>query len=271
MQCPNCYAQLPDNQPSCGFCGTVIYNQMQYTTDANNPAFQYNQPYPNYPNYQDMNQYNQQAMSYQPTTISNGGKKGPNKPLLIGIISFAIVALILGIALIVKGGKDKDDDDKTTEATTTEITTTEATTTEAPTTAEATTTEAPTTTEATTTEATTTEDTTTEDTTTDATATLHGTYELTSTTSMGQSFTVEEMEAMSGETYAMTLTINSGFCLVDASEMGAGQGLATITLFDDNTLELDDGVETITGTYDPETDTITLTMDGVDMIFEKVE
>ncbi len=255
MQCPNCFAQLPDNQPSCGFCGTVIYNQMQYTTDANNPAFQYNQPYPNYPNYQDMNQYNQQAMSYQPTTISNGGKKGPNKPLLIGIISFAIVALILGIALLIKGGKDKDDDDKTTEATTTEITTTETTTTEAPTTTEATTTEA----------------TTTEDTTTDATATLHGTYELTSTASMGQSFTVEEMEAMSGETYAMTLTINSGFCLVDASEMGAGQGLATITLFNDNTLELADGVETISGTYDPETDTITLTMDGVDMIFEKVE
>ncbi|MBR3598392.1 MAG: hypothetical protein IKL53_00785, partial [Lachnospiraceae bacterium] len=105
----------------------------------------------------------------------------------------------------------------------------------------------------------------------DATATLHGTYELASTASSGQSFTVEEMEEISGETYAMTLTINSGFCLVDASEMGAGQGMATIYVDDNNNVTLDDGAEVLYGTYDPVEDTITLTMGDVDMIFEKVE
>ena len=105
----------------------------------------------------------------------------------------------------------------------------------------------------------------------DATATLHGTYELASTASGGQSFTVEEMEEISGETYAMTLTINSGFCLVDASEMGAGQGMATIYVDDNNNVTLDDGAEVLYGTYDPVADTITISMDGIDMVFEKSE
>lgn len=63
MQCPNCFAQLPEGSVACGYCGTQLYNEMQYSADTNNQQGYYNQmpgqEYPSYPNTGDMNQYNQ--------------------------------------------------------------------------------------------------------------------------------------------------------------------------------------------------------------------
>lgn len=70
MQCPNCFAQLPEGSASCGYCGCQLYSEMQYTPDYSNQQSYYNQgvnqEYPNYPGSGDMNQYNQYDNQAQP-------------------------------------------------------------------------------------------------------------------------------------------------------------------------------------------------------------
>ena len=236
---------------------------MQYTPDANNASYQYNQAYPNYQNYQDMNQYNQGAqapgynpMAYQPTPSANstgGGKKGPNKTLLIAIISFAVVAFILGIALIIKGGKDKDDK-KTTEATT------EATTTEAPTTTEATT-------EATTTEATTTEEPTTEATTEAVVVTdgYNGNYVFTHyVQDDGELLPVSEVAATTGEDLDMSIIVCDNTCLLVAPNKGKVYCDFSI---ENGVVSMDDGMEVVTGTYNEEDQTMTIAYNDTTMLY----
>ncbi len=70
MQCPYCFAQLPDGSQACGYCGGQLYNEMQYSTNYPNGQDNYNQnanpEYPNYPGSADMNQYNQYDNQAQP-------------------------------------------------------------------------------------------------------------------------------------------------------------------------------------------------------------
>ncbi len=263
MQCPNCFAQLPEGSTYCSYCGSQFYNQVQYTPDANNDLYQYNQPYPNYQNYQDMNQYNQGAqapgynpMGYQPlpsTNTSGNGKKGPNKTLLIAIISFAVVAFILGIALIIKGGKDKDDK-KTTEATTTE-----ATTTEEPTTTEATT-------EATTTEATTTEEPTTEATTEAVVVSdgYNGNYVFTHYVQDGELLPVSEVASVTGENLDMSIIVYDNTCLLTAPNKG---NVYCDFAIENGVVSIDDGMEIVTGTYNEEDQTMTIEYNGTTMLY----
>ncbi len=277
MQCPNCFAQLPEGSTYCSYCGSQFYNQMQYTPDA---SYQYNQAYPNYqdvnqynpgepaPSYNaipgqemgygyDSNAYNQQPIAYQPVSPSgnapSGEKKGPNKPLLIAIISFAVVAFILGIALIIKGGKDKDDK-KTTEATT-EITTTEATTTEAPTT-----------TEATTTEATTTEEPTTEATTEAVVVTdgYNGKYVFTHYVEGDELIPVTDVAASTGADLDMYIIAYDNTCLLMAPSKGKVYCDFSIV---DGVVSMDDGVEVVNGTYNEEDQTLTMVYDDTTMLY----
>ncbi len=280
MQCPNCFAQLPEDAISCEYCGSQFYNQMQYTPDANNASYQYNQAYPNY---QDMNQYNQdgqaqgynhnvapqagfgydnyvynqQPMTYQPTTptgsTSNGGKKGPNKVLLVSIISFSIVAFILGIALIIKGGKDKDSKkttESTTEMTTTQTTTTEATTTEKPTT------------EATTTEATTTQEPTTEAVV--VTDGYNGKYVFTHYVQDDELIPVSDVAASTGADLDMCMIIYDNTCLLMAPS--AGKVYCDFTI-ENGVVSMDDGVEVVNGTYNEEDQTIIMEYNDTTMLY----
>lgn len=274
MQCPNCFAQLPEGAVSCNYCGSQFYNQMQYTPDYANQQINNPGAYPAYSNYPDsnnMNQYQQGNMPQQPYDYNNysyngaaptgdttqGGKKKPNTVLLISIISFAIVAFILGIALIIKGGKDKDS--KTTEATTTE-----ATTTEEPTTTEATT-------EATTTEATTTEATTTEEPTTEATVEIDGykgKYIFSDYVMDGELVSVYDVAQGTGTNLDIYMMIYGNTCLLIAPESGKAYCDFSIV---DGVVTIDDGVEPITGTYDEENHTITVVYNETTMIYTREE
>lgn len=68
MQCPNCFAQLPEGSVACGYCGTQLNNQMPYTPDMSNQQGYYNQApsqdYPNFPGGDNMNMYNQPGQDY---------------------------------------------------------------------------------------------------------------------------------------------------------------------------------------------------------------
>ncbi len=96
----------------------------------------------------------------------------------------------------------------------------------------------------------------------------NGTYKLTECTSMGMTFTVEEMEQMSGQSFQMSIIVKGSKCTLDAKSMGYDKASCKIK-FDGEDVTLIDGDETLYGTYDAEAETITITSSGVDMIFTK--
>ncbi|MBR3833000.1 MAG: zinc ribbon domain-containing protein [Lachnospiraceae bacterium] len=93
-----------------------------------------------------------------------------------------------------------------------------------------------------------------------------GKYKLTSCASMGMEFTVEQMEAMSGESFDMTLEVKGSRCTLDAKAMGYDKASCKIK-FDGDEVTLIDGDETLVGTYDADAKSITISASGVDMIF----
>ncbi len=93
-----------------------------------------------------------------------------------------------------------------------------------------------------------------------------GKYKLTECSSMGMTFTVEEMEQMSGQSFDMTIIIKGSKCTLDAKAMGYDKASCKIK-FDGEDVTLIDGDETLYGTYDPEAKTITISSSGVDMVF----
>ncbi len=318
MQCPNCFAQLPDGSASCGYCGSQLYNEMQYNPDYSNQQGYYNQnntpEYPTYPGYDNMNQPNQynqgaqqpvmnqynqnpQGMDYNQYNQYNQGatpdmpygydsnmynqqtpyqaaanspqapKTGKsNKALIITIVAVAAVALIVGLVLIIGGGKKDKDKEKTTEVTTEEPTTTEATTTEEPTTTEATTTEATTTEEPTTTEATT-EEPTTEATTSTTLTGYNGKYVLTHFDDNGELVEASVVEESTGKSLEMYIMLYNDTCLLDASGMDGGAKAYCDFTIDGNAITIDDGYDVVEGTYDEETQTLHVTYDQTNMIF----
>lgn len=95
-----------------------------------------------------------------------------------------------------------------------------------------------------------------------------GKYKFTSATSMGMTFTAEQMEEMSGDSFDMTLEIKGSKCTLDAKAMGYDKASCKIK-FDGDTVTLIDGDEELVGTYDADAETITITASGVDMVFTK--
>ncbi len=99
----------------------------------------------------------------------------------------------------------------------------------------------------------------------------NGTYELSEVSAMGMTFTADEFEAMSGQKLDMQLTVKGSKCTLsaDMADMGVqGNGSAKIK-FSGDTVTIEDGGQTITGTYDSKEKTITLNSQGVDMVFKK--
>ena len=93
-----------------------------------------------------------------------------------------------------------------------------------------------------------------------------GKYKLTACASMGMEFTIEQMEAMSGESFDMTLEVKGSKCTLDAKAMGYDKASCKIK-FDGDTVTLIEDGEELVGTYDADAKTITISASGVDMIF----
>ncbi len=92
----------------------------------------------------------------------------------------------------------------------------------------------------------------------------NGDYKLVKCSYYGEVYTMEEMEAMSGTSYDMTLTVKGSRCTLKSNgETGTGK-----ISFDGDTVTIEDDSETLEGEYDADTKTITLYMYGVGMIFE---
>lgn len=97
---------------------------------------------------------------------------------------------------------------------------------------------------------------------------IDGTYALESCTTLGMTYSVEELEAMTGDSFDMTLTIHKDVCTLNAEAMGFSNGSCAITV-DGDQITLIDGTEVLTGTYDEVEQSITITSYGIDMKFVK--
>ncbi|MCM1287503.1 MAG: hypothetical protein NC240_04265 [Clostridium sp.] len=93
----------------------------------------------------------------------------------------------------------------------------------------------------------------------------NGFYVISEISSLGMTFPADEFENFSGQKVDMSLTIKGNNCIV---ETAGGRGNAKIT-FDgaDVTIEAKNG--TFTGRYDSSEETITLTVQEVDLVFKK--
>ncbi len=95
-----------------------------------------------------------------------------------------------------------------------------------------------------------------------------GTYVLDSVSSFGMTYSIEELEAMSGESFDMKLIIEGDKCTLDSNSMGYDMATCDITI-DGNEVTLTDDGEVLMGYYDQQEESITITSSGVDMKFVK--
>ncbi|MBE5932096.1 MAG: hypothetical protein E7263_01570 [Lachnospiraceae bacterium] len=95
-----------------------------------------------------------------------------------------------------------------------------------------------------------------------------GTYVLESVSALGLTYSREEMEAMTGESFDMKLIIAGDKCTLNANSIGYDMASCSIAI-DGNDITLDDGIDEITGFYDEQEESITLYSSGVDMKFVK--
>lgn len=93
-----------------------------------------------------------------------------------------------------------------------------------------------------------------------------GTYKFSKASMYGMEYSVEEMEAMSGESFDMTLTVKGSKCTLEAEAMGYDSASCKIK-FDGTDVTLIDGDEELIGTYDADEKSITITASGVAMTF----
>lgn len=99
----------------------------------------------------------------------------------------------------------------------------------------------------------------------------NGTYELSEVSAMGMTFSAAEFEEMSGQKIDMQLKVSFGKCELSADMAGMGvegNGVAKIKISGDKVTITDNG-QTLEGKYDSKEQTITLTAEGVDMVFKK--
>lgn len=103
MFCQNCGAQLPDNAAFCNYCGSPMQQPQQqiqyqqYQQPQQQVQYQQYQQPQQYAQYQQPQQYPQYQQPAQP-------QKKSKLPIIIGA---AAAVLVLGIVLLVSGGKDK--------------------------------------------------------------------------------------------------------------------------------------------------------------------
>lgn len=99
----------------------------------------------------------------------------------------------------------------------------------------------------------------------------NGTYELASASQGGLTYTVEELEAVSGMNIFASLKIKGSRCEVKidytyVKKDGVGQ-----IKFDGNVFTLKDSSDTLNGYYNPADKTLVLEADGVELNFIKVD
>ena len=99
----------------------------------------------------------------------------------------------------------------------------------------------------------------------------NGTYELSEVSAYGISFSSEEFEEISGQKLDMKLTIKGSKCTISSDMAGlgiVGSGSVKINFSGEN-VTIESSSQTITGKYDSKEKTITITYQGVDMVFSK--
>lgn len=99
----------------------------------------------------------------------------------------------------------------------------------------------------------------------------NGTYEISEVSAFGMTFSAAEFEEMYGQKLDMSITVKGSKCTISANMSGMGvegSGSAKIK-FSGDTVTIEDSSQTITGKYDSSAKTITLTSQGVDMVFKK--
>ncbi|MCM1399544.1 MAG: zinc ribbon domain-containing protein [Clostridium sp.] len=101
----------------------------------------------------------------------------------------------------------------------------------------------------------------------------NGTYELSEISAFGLKFTAEEFEEQAGQKIDMSLKVSFGKVELsaDMADMGVeGNGVAKIKFDGDKVIITEnDGSSTLEGKYNSSEKTITLTAEGVDMVFKK--
>lgn len=227
MICPNCNSQLPDGAQFCNHCGESFFN---VTQPQNIGGF---------------------APASQPAYNSQPPQPPKNNTgLIIGII-VGVLALIVTIVAIVllkkedsKDSKDKDNN-QATESNIDDPTTTPTTTEAEPATTES----EPATTEA------------------DVnTYEYDGTYYFASSIVDGETYSKEELEEASGEDFYMTMVIDGDTCTLNAPAMDINNSTCNIEI-DGTSVTLNNGSENLYGTYDPYDHSISVTSEGIDLIF----
>ncbi|MCM1173008.1 MAG: zinc ribbon domain-containing protein [Clostridium sp.] len=96
----------------------------------------------------------------------------------------------------------------------------------------------------------------------------NGTYEISEISAGEASFTAEQFEALTGQKLDMSLTVKGSKCTISADMGVEGSGSAKIKI-SGSSVTIEDGSQTITGTYDSSEKTITLSAGGTDMVFKK--
>jgi len=99
-----------------------------------------------------------------------------------------------------------------------------------------------------------------------------GTYKFTKGYAMGIEVSVEQMEAVNGQSYEMSLTIKGNKCTMDAEAMGIKKATCKIK-FDGDDVTIIDGKDEFTGTYDPDEKSISIyePTSGTTLVFELVD
>lgn len=99
----------------------------------------------------------------------------------------------------------------------------------------------------------------------------NGNYVLVSASNYGLTYSVEELEKISGMNIFASLTIDGSECrvIIDYTYIKT-DGVGKIK-FNGNKVKITDCSDELTGTYDPNNKTITLETNGAELTFEKID
>ena len=97
----------------------------------------------------------------------------------------------------------------------------------------------------------------------------NGTYEFVSMSMFGAEYDIDQLSELYGESITMDLKVTFRTCTLDMDALGYNDsGKCKIKISGDE-VTLTDASETMTGTYDSAEKTITLDVEGIQMVFKK--
>ena len=97
----------------------------------------------------------------------------------------------------------------------------------------------------------------------------NGTYEFMSMSVSGYEFDINQISELYGESITMNLKVSFQTCSLDMSSFGYNGSNTCKIEITNNIITLTAGNQTMSGTYDSAEKTITLDVEGVQMVFKK--